>query len=128
MSGRQWTFPIASTIDYRYFPALKSDSTGVSCTCRPFMGTNAISITLSNAVFLGTPSILLNNFKVLDFQRISSILPKMPSWYQDVTKHVSSVFGFRCFLGMVQISFICVLQIILIRDLSNSTGYGTIKM
>lgn len=95
---RQWTFPIASTIDYRYFPALKSDLYR-ECLAHAdlFMGTNAISITLSNAVFLGTPSILLNNFKVLDFQRISSILPKMPSWYQDVTKHVSSVFAFRMF-------------------------------
>jgi hypothetical protein len=36
---RQWTFPIASTIDYRYFLRLKiGPLPGVSCTCRPLHG------------------------------------------------------------------------------------------
>jgi hypothetical protein len=95
---RRWSFPINPLITYYHFSNLNADLYR-ECIAHSdlFMGTNAISITLSNAVYMGTPSILLNNSKVLDFKKIEGILPRMPLWYQEMAQRVPSVFAFRMF-------------------------------
>ncbi|MDI6817276.1 MAG: DUF6365 family protein [Actinomycetota bacterium] len=95
---RRWSFPISQKIDYRYFKRMDSSLYEESLFYADlFCGTNAISITLSRAVFLQVPSILFQNLKTLDFKVLENIMPKMPLWYREMAESVRVVHPFRIF-------------------------------
>jgi hypothetical protein len=93
-----WRSPPESTVDYRYFASLPPDvyqSTVHHASL--FYGTNATSITLSNAVAAGTPSVLLHNPRLMDFDRLGDVLRRMPPWYRDMAADVGRCGPFRVF-------------------------------
>lgn len=95
---KMWDFPVIDTIDYKYFPKLET-ALYQACIHHAdlFLSTNAISITLSNAVYAQTPAILFQNLKGLDFVKLAEILPKMPDWYREMAKQVKQAAAFRMF-------------------------------
>ena len=95
---KAWDFPMIDSIDYKYFPKLEA-SLYQACIQHAdlFWSTNAISITLSNAVYVQTPAILFQNLKRLDFDKLAKILPKMPNWYQKMAEEIKQAATFRMF-------------------------------
>jgi hypothetical protein len=95
---RPWRPPPTSTLDYRHFASLPPDVYQSTVHhANLFYGTNATSITLSNAVAAGTPSVLLQNPRLIDFARLGSVLPRMPGWYQEMAAEVGRCSPFRVF-------------------------------
>lgn len=95
---KRWGFPIADSIDYRYFPKLEAELYQACIYCADlFLTTNATSITLSNAVYAQTPAILFQNFKSLDFTKLTPILPMMPDWYREMAQQMKQAATFRMF-------------------------------
>jgi hypothetical protein len=95
---RPWRPPSGSTVDYRYFASLPPDVYGSTVHyANLFYGTNATSITLSNAVAAGTPSVLLHNPRLMDFDRLGDVLPRMPGWYRDMAADVGRCGPFKVF-------------------------------
>lgn len=95
---RSWDFPIDDRVVYRHFPRMESrlyQETEKQADL--FCGTNATSITLSNAVAAQTPAILLQNLKPIDFSVLKSVLPRMPQWYQSMAQEVGTSTPFRVF-------------------------------
>ena len=94
---KPWDFPV-DKLDYRYFPGLESslyrDSIYYSDL---FCGTNAISITLSSAVYSQTPVVLFQNLKRLDFDLLKGIIHQMPPWYRRMADEVEQAFSIRVF-------------------------------
>lgn len=95
---RPWRPDTASPLDYRHFASLPPDlyqaTTGYA---NLFYGTNATSITLSNAVAAGTPSVLLHSPRPIDFRRLGDVLPRMPRWYREMAVDVVRSNPFRVF-------------------------------
>jgi hypothetical protein len=95
---RPWRPPPGSTVDYRYFASLPPDVYQSTVHhANLFYGTNATSITLSNAVAAGTPSVLLHNPRLMDFDRLGDVLGRMPRWYRDMAADVGRCGPFRVF-------------------------------
>lgn len=95
---RPWPAPIAPTVDYRHFASLPPDVYQATIHHADlFYGTNATSITLSNAVAAGTPSVLLQNPRRMEFDRLGDVLRRMPRWYQDMAAEVGRCGPFRVF-------------------------------
>jgi hypothetical protein len=84
--------------NYRYFASLPPDLYQATIHhANLFYGTNATSITLSNAVAVGTPSVLLHNPRLINFHRLAEVLPRMPGWYQEMAAEVGRCSPFRVF-------------------------------
>lgn len=95
---RPWHPPAASQLDYRHFTGLPTDVFQATIHhANLFYGTNATSITLSNAVAAGTPSVLLHNPRLIDFSRLGDVLPRMPGWYQEMAADVGRCSPFQVF-------------------------------
>jgi hypothetical protein len=95
---RPWIASPPRSLDYRHFEGLPPDLYQATTHYADlFFGTNATSITLSNAVMAGTPSVLLHNPRPIDFGRLGEVLPRMPQWYQDMAADVMSSSPFRVF-------------------------------
>jgi hypothetical protein len=95
---RPWPAEVTSTLDYRYHAGL--DPELYQATARHadlFYGTNATSITLSNAVAAGTPSLLLHNPRRIEFDRLSAVVPRQPEWYQRMAADVKRAAPFAVF-------------------------------
>lgn len=61
------------------------------------LGTNAVSTTLSTAVYYQTPAVVLQNFRHMSFERMGPVLKKMPQWYQEMADDVVKCDPFRLF-------------------------------
>jgi hypothetical protein len=95
---RPWHPPAASPLDYRHFASLPTEVYQATIQyANLFYGTNATSITLSNAVAAGTPSVLLHNPRLIDFHRLGNVLPHMPRWYQEMAAEVGRCSPFQVF-------------------------------
>lgn len=95
---KRWGFPVAEAIDYRYYPKLEAELYQACIySADLFLTTNAISITLSNAVYAQTPAILFQNLKLLDFAKVAPVLPRMPEWYQEMARTIKQAATFRMF-------------------------------
>jgi hypothetical protein len=93
-----WDFDINPGIIYKYFNHLNPNLyQETEKQADLFCGTNAISITLSKAAYSLTPCILFQNLKVLNFDNLVDILPKMPAWYQEMAREVKKSSTFRIF-------------------------------
>ncbi len=95
---RPWRVFPTHSLDYRHFASLPPELYQATTHYADlFFGTNATSITLSNAVMAGTPSVLLHNPRLIDFGRLGEVLPRMPQWYQDMAADVLRSSPFRVF-------------------------------
>lgn len=98
VGGKEWSFADKSRIDYRHFVSLNPVDYNRMINCVDlFCGTNLISVTLSRAVLCGVPVVLFQNEKCMDFNKLSSIMGKMPEWYQQMAKDVKKVLPFKVF-------------------------------
>ena len=60
-----------------------------------FVTYNVVSISLSKAVLFGIPSIVLNNQKIIEFEKLAGTLEKRPEWYRRMACEVKKVYPFR---------------------------------
>lgn len=98
VSPKRWEFPVDEPVQYLHFKEMPS-SLYKECIYFSdlFYSTNATSITLSTAVAYGTPSILFQNHKIMDFSKMESILHKMPGWYKEMADEVKIAEVFSMF-------------------------------
>jgi hypothetical protein len=95
---RAWDFPVDERVAYRHFPRMESHLyQETEKQADLFCGTNATSITMSNAVAAQTPAILLQSLKPIDFSVLGAVLPRMPRWYQQMAREVGASSPFRVF-------------------------------
>lgn len=73
-----------------------------------FVTYNLISITLSKAMLFGVPALVLNNSKIIEFDRLKDKLRERPLWYQKMALEVkkvypftASMFGWKNFLKFI---------------------------
>lgn len=73
-----------------------------------FITTNIVSVTLTKAIYMGVPSIVLNNPKKIVFEKFEEKLKTYPEWYQNMAQELevalpfrASVFGWTRFLEKV---------------------------
>lgn len=86
------------TITYKHFEFLKPDEfdqlLGASDL---YITTNIISSTLVKAVYSSVPSVVLQNDKLINFEKMKNGLMKMPAWYQKMASEVKIAYPFRLF-------------------------------
>ena len=63
-----------------------------------FITYNIVSITLSKAVMFNVPSLVLNNRKIIDFEKLKSTVLKRPEWYREMAYEVKKVYPFSASL------------------------------
>lgn len=98
VGGRKWSFVDQNRIDYRHFVSVDSSDYNRMINCADlFCSTNLISVTLSRAALCGVPVVLLQNDKHIDFNRLNTVVSRMPDWYQQMAKEVKEVAPFKVF-------------------------------
>lgn len=98
VGGRKWTGTEELQLDYKHFSNVPSEEYNRMIHCADlFCGTNMISVTLSRAILCGIPTVLFQNDKVIDFERLEVILDRMPAWYVQMAKEVKKVMPFKVF-------------------------------
>lgn len=60
-----------------------------------FITTNVVSVTLSKAIMGNIPSIVLQNYKIINFDKLQDTLCKRPIWYQEIASEIGCVYPFR---------------------------------
>lgn len=63
-----------------------------------FVTYNIVSISLSKAILFNVPSIVLNNNKIIEFEKLSNALKQRPQWYQNMARDVKKVYPIRASL------------------------------
>lgn len=95
---KKWNFHINKDTSYHHFDKLEpSLYKNLTHNADLFCTTNAISITLSSAIVSKTPSLLFYNAKKIEFDRLTSIFHKMPSWYREMAEDVQVAYPFSIF-------------------------------
>ena len=95
---KSWEFDVNSRIDYRSFKKMEAPVfRDTIFHADLFYGTNSISITLSNAVYSLTPSVLFQNPKKMDFAQLATVMEKMPGWYREMAQDVEKTGCFGLF-------------------------------
>lgn len=85
-------------IQYKYFEFLPPNEFDQLLSASDlFLTTNIISSSLVKAVYASVPSVVLQNDKLINFEKMSNGLKKMPAWYQEMAQNVKIVFPFRLF-------------------------------
>lgn len=56
---------------------------------------NVVSVTLTKAVYAGVPSVVLQNKKIIKFDKLKNRLATMPLWYRNMADDVKVVYPFR---------------------------------
>lgn len=98
VGGKEWSFADKSRIDYRHFTRVNPVDYNCMINCVDlFCGTNLISVTLSRAALCGVPVLLFQNDKCMDFHKLSSVVSRMPEWYQKMAGDVKKVLPFKVF-------------------------------
>lgn len=91
----RWEFRVASQIDYQHItrlapPEFHAQLAGADL----FLTANAVSVTLTQAVLAGVPSLLLQNHKILDVARLVRS-GSAPAWLTEAAPHLTTAFPFR---------------------------------
>jgi hypothetical protein len=98
IGGKEWSFPVGASIDYRHFASLPPSEYNKALACSDlFCGTNLISVTMSRAILCGVPTALFQNDKNVDFSRLEEALVRMPTWYQEMAHEVNKAMPFKVF-------------------------------
>ena len=92
-----WDFPIAEQIEYHQVPNLPPAQFHAQLTGADlFVTANAVSVTLTQAVFAGVPSLLLGNDKILEVARLDRSGP-LRSWLHQAAPDLTAAYPFRVF-------------------------------
>jgi Family of unknown function (DUF6365) len=91
----RWEFPVAPQLDYQHVnrltpPEFHKQLAGADL----FLSTNAVSVTLTQAVLAGVPSLLLQNHQTVDVARLVRN-GSAPAWLTDAAPHLTTAFPFR---------------------------------
>jgi len=93
----RWDFPVDDRIDYQYVPKLAPADFHAQLTAADlFLTGNAVSVTLTQAVLAGVPSLLLDNHKILDVARLVAS-GSAPAWLADLDLTIA--YPYRCSRG-----------------------------
>jgi len=93
----RWDFPVADRIDYRYVPKLAPpDFHAHLAGADLFLTGNAVSVTLTQAVLAGVPSLLLDNHKILDVARLVRT-GSAPAWLAQTAPDLTIAYPYRVF-------------------------------
>ena len=93
----QWDFPIADQIEYRHVPRLAPPEFHAQLSGADlFLTGNAVSVTLTQAVLAGVPSLLLDNRKILDVARLVRS-GSAPAWLAATAPELSIAYPYRVF-------------------------------
>lgn len=92
-----WEFPVAPHLDYRYAPRLappefRAQLAGADL----YVTTNAVSVTLTEAVLAGVPSLLLDNHKLLDVAMLNRN-GSAPAWLTQAAPDLAVAYPFRVY-------------------------------
>ncbi len=60
-----------------------------------FVTLNVVSVTLSKAVYGAVPSVVFQNHKIIDFNKLSNRLSQMPHWYREMAQELKIAYPFR---------------------------------
>ena len=94
-----WNLTSSNTVKYIHFENLDPIKfEKVIAASDLFVTYNLVSISLSKAIMLNTPAIVLNNQKIIDFSRFSEILKERPLWYQRMAQSICKVYPFHASL------------------------------
>jgi hypothetical protein len=92
-----WGFPIASHIEYRHVGKLTPAEFHAELTGSDlYLSTNAVSVTLTQAVLAGVPSLVLQNHKILDVGRLIRA-GSAPAWLAAAAPELAKAYPFRVF-------------------------------
>jgi uncharacterized protein DUF6365 len=92
-----WGFPIADQIDYRHVAKLSPAEFHAQLTASDlYLSTNAVSVTLTQAVLAGVPSLVLQNHKILDVGRLVRS-GSAPAWLASAAPELAKAYPFRVF-------------------------------
>lgn len=98
VGGKEWSFVEDNRIDYRHFINVNPSEYNRMINCADlFCSTNLISVTLSRAALCGVPVVLLQNDKHINFNKLNTVVSRMPDWYQQMAKEVKEVTPFKMF-------------------------------
>ncbi|MEV0135694.1 DUF6365 family protein [Dactylosporangium sp. NPDC050688] len=93
----RWDFPVAEQIDYRHVPKLPPpDFHARLASADLFVTGNAVSVTLTQAVLAGVPSLLLDNHKILDVGRLLAS-GSAPAWLAQTAPELTIAYPYRVF-------------------------------
>lgn len=91
----RWEFPVASQLDYQHITRLTPPEFHRQLTNADlFLSTNAVAVTLTQAVLAGVPSLLLQNYKTVEVARLVRN-GSAPAWLTDAAPHLTTAFPFR---------------------------------
>ena len=92
-----WDFPIAAQIEYRQVPHLAPSDFHAQLTGADlFVTGNAVSVTLTQAVLAGVPSLVLGNDKILDLAKLKRA-GSAPGWLVEAAPGLKAAYPFRVF-------------------------------
>jgi hypothetical protein len=92
-----WDFPIADQIEYRHVPRLAPPEFHAQLSAADlFLTGNVVSVTLTQAVLAGVPSLLLDNRKILDVARLVRS-GSAPAWLAATAPELSIAYPYRVF-------------------------------
>jgi hypothetical protein len=92
-----WDFRVAPGIDYQHVPRLKpADFHAQLSAADLYVTANAVSVTLTQAVLAGVPSLLLENRKVLDVGGMVRA-GSAPAWLVEAAPGLDVAFPYRVF-------------------------------
>lgn len=92
-----WDFPISPQIEYRHTARLPPTEFHARLTGADlFVSANAVSVTLTQAVLAGVPSLLLGNDKILDLATLNRA-GSVPGWLRAAAPGLSVAYPFRVF-------------------------------
>ncbi len=93
----RWEFPIAAQIDYRYVPRLAPPEFHARLAGADlFLTGNVVSVTLTQAVLAGVPSLVLTNDRMLDVARLTRH-GSAPAWLAEAAPELTVAYPFRVY-------------------------------
>lgn len=105
----KWTLESNSQVKYVHIDSLPTEDFEQYIQVSDlFITYNIVSISLSKAIMFNIPSIVLNNRKIIEFNKLTAKLAERPMWYQNMAHAVkkvypisASLFGWFSFLRKV---------------------------
>jgi hypothetical protein len=92
-----WGFPIAPQIEYRHLTGLTPAQFHAQLSAADlYLTGNAVSVTLTQAVLAGVPSLVLQNHKILDVGRLIQS-GSAPAWLAAAAPDLARAYPFRVF-------------------------------
>ncbi|GGM20785.1 hypothetical protein GCM10011608_01750 [Micromonospora sonchi] len=93
----RWEFPIAEQIDYQHVGRMTpAEFHGQLTGADLFLTGNAVSVTLTQAVLAGVPSLLLQNYKTLDTAGLIRS-GSAPTWLAEAAADLTVAFPYRVY-------------------------------